>query len=156
MVRHPRGSYIGYTQSCLWKWSHQKTNQFIPRCHDPYARKFASPAVCSRMHLTLHATRPAPHDASRLVQEMSAWSGRPLRAPSRHCRDARVYGHTTTVMHGMNTPPPFLSLSTGQPGQETLLIIRREQGLKVRATHAPLRNRTDAMCQVRTLRSPKT
>ena len=30
---------------------------------------------------------------------MSAWSGKTRRAPSRHCRGARVYGHTTTVMH---------------------------------------------------------
>ena len=27
--------------------------------------------------------------------------------PSRHCRDARVYGHTTTAMHDIEyTPPP--------------------------------------------------
>ena len=28
------------------------------------------------------------------------------RAPSRHCRDARVYGHTTTAMPEMRTPLP--------------------------------------------------
>ena len=28
------------------------------------------------------------------------------RAPSRHIRDARVYGHTTTAMHKLNTRPP--------------------------------------------------
>ena len=28
------------------------------------------------------------------------------RAPFRHSRDARVYGHTTTVMHKLSTPPP--------------------------------------------------
>ena len=27
-------------------------------------------------------------------------------APSRHSRDARVYGHTTTAMHKLSTPPP--------------------------------------------------
>ena len=37
-------------------------------------RKSASPAVLSRMQLTLHATRRTPHDASRLVQALSAWS----------------------------------------------------------------------------------
>ena len=30
---------------------------------------------------------------------MLAWSVKTRRAPSRHCRDARVYGHTTTAMH---------------------------------------------------------
>ena len=58
-----------------------------------------------RMQLTLHATRPTPHDSSRLVQAMSAWSVNVPRAPSRHCRDAGVYGLTTTAMHEMSTPP---------------------------------------------------
>ena len=31
------------------------------------------------------------------------------RAPSRHCRDARVNDHTTTAMHGMSTPHPRVS-----------------------------------------------
>ena len=58
------------------------------------------------MQLTLNTTHLTPHGASRLVQVMSAWSVKTRRAPSRHCRDARVYGHTTTAMHGMRTPPP--------------------------------------------------
>ena len=29
----------------------------------------------------------------------------PLGAPFRHSRDARVYGHTTTAMHKLSTPP---------------------------------------------------
>ncbi|CAM9875799.1 unnamed protein product, partial [Laminaria digitata] len=48
---------------------------------------------------TLHATRRTPHGASRLVQAMSAWSVITRRAPSRHCRDSRVSGHTTAAMH---------------------------------------------------------
>ena len=64
----------------------------------------------SRMQLTLHATRLTAHGASRLVQAISAWSVKTLRAPSRHCRDARVYGHTTTAMHVTSTTPsPHLS-----------------------------------------------
>ena len=51
------------------------------------------------MQLTLHATRRTPQGASRLVQAISAWSVRTRHAPSRHCRDARVYGQTTTVMN---------------------------------------------------------
>ena len=72
--------------------------QFIRRCH-PYARKVRLTSGSSRMQLTLHATRRTPHGASRLVLAMSAWSVKTRRAPSWHCRDARVYGHTTTAMH---------------------------------------------------------
>ena len=79
------------------------------RCCHPYARESASRAILSRMQLILYATRLTPHGASRLGQAMSVSSSKTRRAPSRHCRDARVYGHTTTAMHGMRTPPPSLS-----------------------------------------------
>ena len=70
----------------------------IRGCH-PYAGKSASQAVLSRMQFTLHATRRTTHGALHLVLAMSAWSVKTLRAgPSRHCRDARVYGHTTRVV----------------------------------------------------------
>ena len=59
----------------------------------------------SMMQLTLHANRRTPRGTSRLLQSMSAWSVKTRRVPSRHCRDARVYGHTTTAMHDMGTPP---------------------------------------------------
>ena len=36
---------------------------------------------------------------------MSAWLVKTRRAPSRHSRHARVYGHTTTTMHKLSTPP---------------------------------------------------
>ena len=62
-------------------------------------------AVVGRMQFTLHATRRTPHGPSRLVQAMSAWLMKTRRAPSRHSRDARVYGHTTTAMHELSTPP---------------------------------------------------
>ena len=76
-----------------------------PKSH-PYARKSASHEVLSRMQLTLHATGRTPHGASRLVLAKSAWSVKTRRAPSRHCRDGRVYGHTTAAMHDMCTSPP--------------------------------------------------
>ena len=60
--------------------------------------------INSWMQLTLHATRPKPQGASRLVQAMTAWSVKTRHAPSRHCRDARVYDHTATAMHEY-TPP---------------------------------------------------
>ena len=63
-------------------------------------------AVLGRMQFTFHATRRTPHRASRLVQAISAWLMKIQRAPSRHSRDARVYGHTTTATHKLSTPPP--------------------------------------------------
>ena len=57
------------------------------------------------MQFTVHATRRTPHGASRLVLAMSAWLVKTQRAPSRHSRNARVYGHTTTAMHKLSTPP---------------------------------------------------
>ena len=41
-----------------------------------------------------------------LVQAMSAWLVKTRRALSRHGRDARVCGHTTTAMHILSTPSP--------------------------------------------------
>ena len=91
-----------------------KTDQFTGRCY-AYATKSASQAVLSGMQLTLEATtRRTPHGALRfwcrrfalLVQVMSAWSVQTRRAPSRYCRDTRVYGHTTTAMHGNEYTPP--------------------------------------------------
>ena len=73
-------------------------------------------AVLGRMQFTLHATRRTAHGASRLVQAMSAWLMKTRRAPSRHSRDARIYGHTTTAMHKLSLHPAPLVLpgSTGQ------------------------------------------
>ena len=87
--------------------------------YHPYARKSALKAVLSRMQLTLYATRPTPQGASRLVQAMSAGSVKTRRAPSRYCRYARVYGHTTTVMHNIAyTPPPQPLASIGNDAVE--------------------------------------
>ena len=58
-----------------------------------------------------------PHGGSRLVQAMSAWSVKTGHAPSRHRRDAKIYGHATTAMHEIEfiSPPieytpPYLYL----------------------------------------------
>ena len=83
------------------------------------------------MQYTLHATRRTPYGALRLVQAMPAWLVKTRRAPSRHSRDARVYGHSTTAMHKLSTPPPFppihrllLSvISRVKRGSETPLFV---------------------------------
>ena len=82
--------------------------------------KSASQGVLCRMQLTLHATRRTPHGASHLVQAMSTWRVKTRRAPSRHCRDAMVYGRTTSAMHDNEyppPPPPCCSVSKWMPGQ---------------------------------------
>ena len=38
---------------------------------------------------------------------MSAWSVKTRHAPSRHYRDARVYGHTTAAMHEIERISPI-------------------------------------------------
>ena len=82
----------------------------IGRC-DPYARTSA-PKKRFLVVRSLPSMRLAqqPHVSlpSRLVQaKMSAWSVKArCSPPSRHSRGARVYGHTTTAMHDVSTPPP--------------------------------------------------
>ena len=73
-----------------------------------YARRTSIPlpqAVLSRMQLTLHTTRRIRRGASRLLPVMSAWSVKTRRAPSRHCRDARVHVHATTALHDDDFTP---------------------------------------------------
>ena len=64
------------------------------------------------MQPTLHATRPKPHGAPRLVQVVSAWSVKTRRAPARNFKDARVYGHEAMGMRDISTPPPLRSLAS--------------------------------------------
>ena len=98
------------THCCLWSVHTRKQSNSLAlssiskkvgiRCRSPVLQ-----AVLGRMQFTLHATRRKSHRASSLVQAMSAWLVKTRRAPSRHSRDARVYGHTTTAMHKLSTPP---------------------------------------------------
>ena len=46
------------------------------------------------------STRRTPYGASRLVHAMSDWWVKTRRVPSRESGDVRIYGHTTTAMHG--------------------------------------------------------
>ena len=71
----------------------------------PSMFKSTSHMVSSRTQLTLHAIRRTPHGASGLVQALLGWSVKARRAPSRHCRDARVYRHATTAIHDIHYSP---------------------------------------------------
>ena len=58
------------------------------------------------------------YGASRLVQATSAWSAKTRRAPSRDCRDAKVYRLATTAMHDDEyTPAPLLVSNKRQRGK---------------------------------------
>ena len=117
MVMHPRGSYIvdlllslevatpesksnsSRTLSPAFEESPPHSNtRFLVGCSSP----------------PFHATRRAPHGASHAqgYVAMSAWSVKTRRSPSRHCRDARVYGHTATTMHDICQILCFNRLST--------------------------------------------
>ena len=76
-------------------------------------------AGLARMQFTLHATRRGHHGASRLVQAMSAWLVKTRRVTSRHGKDARVCGHTTTAMHKLSTPPPLTPFDFPPPPPDT-------------------------------------
>ena len=101
----------GDTHCCLWSGHTRKQSNSLAlssinkkvgaRCRSPsYDRileEYSSPFMRLAEHLTA---------LSHLVQVMSAWLVKTRRAPSRHSRDARVYGHSTTAMHKLSTPPP--------------------------------------------------
>ena len=110
MVRHPRGSYIVIPIAVSGVATPENTAQLIGAViHKQESRhkvpKSVLQAVLERMQFTLHATRRTPYGASRLVQAMPAWLAKTRRAPFRHSRDARLYGHTTTAMHKLSAPP---------------------------------------------------
>ena len=102
MARHPRGSYIVTPLLSLEVVTPE--NKLAHSSRHP-CEKSTSPAVFSRIQLTLCATRRTPHGALRLVQATPAWSVKTRRAPSRHCRGARVSGHTTTAMNDIECTP---------------------------------------------------
>ena len=110
VVRHPRGKLHSNTHCCLWSGHNRKqtnslalpsmSKKVVTRCRSPSYERFLE-----EVQFTLFMRLAEPHGASRLVQTMSIWLVKTRRAPSRHSRDAREYGHTTTVMHKLSTPP---------------------------------------------------
>ena len=130
---------------CLWKWPHRKENRLIRRCH-PYASKSASQAVLSKMQLTLHANRRTPPGASRLALAMSAWSVKTRRAPSRRCRDARVYGHTTTAMHDNEYSHPPSKPTRGSGGSSLPLAEHQPTTFEPACPRVPLRIHVHFLC----------
>ena len=68
---------------------------------------------------------------------MSAWSVKCRRAPSRHCWDARVYGHTNTDMPDISTLHPHGVGLCSRPsaGVRGFALLAHENVLKVRAAH---------------------
>ena len=126
LVRHPRGSYIvipiavsGVTGPEIKKYligaviHKQESRHKMP--------KSVLRVVLGRMQFNLRVNRQTPHGASLALGASNAcpWLVKTRRAPSRYGRDAKVYGHTTTAMHKLSTPPPIsyvrCSVSKGWP-----------------------------------------
>ena len=66
------------------------------------------------MQVTLHATScDSPNTSRRIALGASdvCLDGENRHAPSRHCGDARVYGHTTTAVHDDEYTPCLRSVS---------------------------------------------
>ena len=111
MVKAPTRQFVHSDTHCsLWSgYTKKQINSMVAVIHKQESRhkvpKSVLREVLERMQFTLHSTRGTPHGASRLVQAMPAWLVKTRRAPSRHSRDATVYGQTTTAMHKLSTPP---------------------------------------------------
>ena len=95
------------------------------------------------MKLTFHSSGPTRHGALRMVQTLSSWSVKTRRVPSRHCRDAMVYGPTTTPMHDneypppRHPPPPFLPRQYMTPTRFLLRFCDELPTLRLGALSAP-------------------
>ena len=68
---------------------------------------------------------------------MSSWSMKTLRAPSRHCRDARGYGHTTKGMHDIEYTPPSRSPPPLEPSPPFMLALPSSSVLKMCPEYVP-------------------
>ena len=81
-------------EGVLWT-SNRVPGSFFPR---------SLPLVHLPALVDVFSSRPAP--AVDAIHD--AWSAIACNAPSvtAFCGDARVYGHTTTAVHGMGTPSP--------------------------------------------------
>ena len=115
-----RGMIASRTWWCLYGKAHTRQIHTIPTavsgsgdtrkqvnsldaCHPhptlsrkPFLAGCSSPFMRLAQHLT--ALRA-------WCKQMSAWSVKTRRAPSRHCREARAYGLTTTAMHNNEYTP---------------------------------------------------
>ena len=100
------------THCCLWSGHTRKqSNQLAlssiskkvgTKCRSPSYERFLEGCSSPFMRLAERLTA-----LRAWCKQMSAWLVKIRRVPSRHSRHARVYGHTTTVMHKLCTPPPI-------------------------------------------------
>ena len=100
-------------QTSLWSGHTRKQgNPLVAVIHKQESRhmvpKSVLRAVLGRMD-AVHPTCNSPNTSRRFAlgaSSTSAWLVKTRRAPSRHSRHAKVYGHTTTGMRKLSTPPP--------------------------------------------------
>ena len=62
---------------------------------------------------------------------MYVWSLETRRAPSPHCRDARVYCHTTTAVHNVSTPQSPLSPAAAAAAAATPFLALRAANISL-------------------------
>ena len=84
-----------------------------------------SPSTSQRFALGVHAHRP--------FLLASGKKSRRVRLP-RRCKDARVYGHTTTAMHKLTTPAPRPPSPHGLP--PSVLCVPQEEAKAAAAAAA--------------------
>ena len=116
IVMYPRGCCIKTPLLSLEFATSEKKKKKVRRSHS-YAGNSASQAVLSMMQLTLHA----PNISRRFELGASdvCLVGVTRRGPSRHFRDARAYGRTTTAMYDREHtthPTPTINKTEAEGG----------------------------------------
>ena len=94
------------------------------RCRSPSYERFSAGCSSLFMRLAEHLTVLRAG-----CKQYPAWLVKTRRAPSRHGRDARVYGRTTTAMHKLRIPPPPTRHSAG--GYKNVIIKKTGYGIGV-------------------------
>ena len=103
MVRHPRGSQY---RVCPLLSPEVKTPKKQINSLDAVIPYACPPQTLCLVGCSSPFMRFAQHLSALRTwcKQCSPWWVKTQRAPSRHCRDASVYGRTTTAMHDMSTP----------------------------------------------------
>ena len=83
----------------------------------------ARPPVPPSTKAILHATRNTSLRFDVGARDVCLVTVKTRHAPSRHCGDARVYGHTTTAMREVSTRPPWKPPC----GKKTSLLQRKKK-----------------------------
>ena len=112
MVRQPRRSYIGILIA-VSRVATPENNVIHWTCKGAQIR-----LTSGSWKGTVYPSSDSPNTSRCFAigaSNVCLWLVKIRRAPSRHNRDARAYGHTTTGMHQLSTPPSPLPPSSPLP-----------------------------------------